>query len=113
MFRWLIWWLTAPAQKSSRVRRNASFKTCNNKDDTTPPLPTLPSGPKFAWLLRRLAQTAEDFANFDNLVETEQFVTEPHENGFEDLFEDLLLLKRQQEKEGLLHDFHSNKWTDY
>ena len=34
---------------------------------------SLPSGPKLAWLLRRLAQTAEDFANLDNLVEDENF----------------------------------------
>ena len=37
---------------------------------------SLPSGPKLAWLLRRLAQTAEDFANLDNLVEDENFELE-------------------------------------
>ena len=37
---------------------------------------SLPSGPKLAWLLRRLAQTAEDFADLDNLVEDENFELE-------------------------------------
>ena len=37
---------------------------------------SFPSGPKLAWLLRRLAQTAEDFANLDNLVEDENFELE-------------------------------------
>ena len=63
--------------------------------------------------MRRLAQTAEDFANFDNLVETEHFA----ENGFDDLFEDALLSMSQEEKKRILHDFHPklnaiNRWTD-
>ena len=69
----------------------------------------LPSGPKLAWLLRRLAQTAEDFANFDNLPETDT----SHEIGFEGS-----LLSGQQEKRRTLHDFRpklnamNNIWTD-
>ena len=54
---------------------------------------SLPSGPKLAWLLRRLAQTAEDFANLDNLVEDENFELEA---------EDV----RAQEIEIYLNDFH-------
>ena len=67
----------------------------------------LPSGPKLAWLLRRLAQTAEDFANFDNLPETEEYG-----------FENSLLSSGQQEKRRTLHDFRpklnamNNIWTD-
>ena len=107
--------MTAPAQ-TSRVRRNA-FE-CNSKeneeeeectDDTISSL-NLPSGPKLAWLLRRLAQTAEDFANFDNLVETDK----SHENGFENS----LLSLGKQEKRRTWHDFRpklnvmKNIWTD-
>merc|ERR1712037_1096529 len=97
---WLIWWLTAPAQ-TSRVRRNA-FE-CNSEDndqeeectdvDTISSL-NLPSGPKLAWLLRRLAETAEDFANFAETYES-------HEIGFEGS----LLSSRQQEKRRTFHDF--------
>ena len=54
---------------------------------------SLPSGPKLAWLLRRLAQTAEDFANLDNLVEAGNFELEA---------EDL----RAQEMGIYLNDFH-------
>ena len=112
--RWLIWWLTAPAQ-TSRVRRNA-FE-CNSEekeveeeectDVSTISSLNLPSGPKLAWLLRRLAQTAEDFANFDNLPETEEYG-----------FENSLLSSRKQEKRRTLHDFRpklnamNNIWTD-
>ena len=53
----------------------------------------LPSGPMLAWLLRRLAQTAEDFANLDNLVEDENFELEA---------EDF----RAQEMAIYLNDFH-------
>ena len=54
---------------------------------------SLPSGPKLAWLLRRLAQTAEDFANLDDLVEDENFEIEA---------EDF----RAPEIEIYLNDFH-------
>ena len=53
----------------------------------------LPSGPKLAWLLRRLAQTAEDFANLDNLVEDENFELEAGDF-------------RASEMEIYLNDFH-------
>ena len=117
--RCLIWWLTAPAQ-TSRVRRNAfecnkekekeeEEKECTD-EDTISSL-NLPSGPKLAWLLRRLAETAEDFANFEDLAETEEF----HENGFEDS----LLPLRQQENLKTLQLFRTklnsrrNIWTDH
>ena len=104
--------MTAPAQ-ASRVRRNA-FE-CNSEENeeveeeecTDVSSLNLPSGPKLAWLLRRLAQTAEDFANFDNLVETD-------ENGFENS----LLSLGKQEKRRTWHDFRpklnvmKNIWTD-
>ena len=107
--------MTAPAQ-TSRVRRNAfeCYSEENEEeeectDDTISSL-NLPSGPKLAWLLRRLAETAEDFANFDNLAET----YESHEIGFEGS----LLSSRQQEKRRTFHDFRpklktmNNIWTD-
>ena len=97
VFRLLIWWLTAPASvQALRVRRN-TLEPCskmkqpagddglggNDEDCLVSPGSTsiigtrsLPSGPKLAWLLRRLAQTAEDFANLDNLVEAENFELE-------------------------------------
>ena len=115
-FRLIIWWLTAPAQPS-RVRRNA-FECNNNgggreEEEQIISPRSLPSSPKLAWLLRRLAQTAEDFANFDNLVETKHFA----ENGFDDLYEETLLSMRQEEKGRILYDFHRkqnsmNRWTD-
>ena len=54
---------------------------------------SLSSGPKLAWLLRRLAQTAEDFANLDNIVEAENFELEAKDF-------------RAQEMGIYLNDFH-------
>ena len=98
VFRLLIWWVTAPSSvQALRVRRN-TLEPCSKmkqpagddgqRDDDEDCLVSpgstsiinssriLPSGPKLAWLLRRLAQTAEDFANLDNLVEDENFELE-------------------------------------
>ena len=114
VFRLLIWWVTAPASvQALRVRRN-TIELCskmkqpagddglrgNDEDCLVSPRSTptigsrsLPSGPKLAWLLRRLAQTAEDFANLDNLVEDENFELEAGDF-------------RASEMEIYLNDFH-------
>ena len=53
--------------------------------------------------MRRFARTAEDFDNFDNLVEPEDFAAGSRENGFDDLFEKFLLpIKNQQEYKNTL-----------
>ena len=76
------------------MRRNASDRNDRNQD-----LDILPA-PKLAWLLRRFAQTAEDFDNFDNLVEPEDFAAG---SRFDDLFEKFLLpIKNQQEYKNTL-----------
>ena len=104
--------MTAPASvQALRVRRN-TLEPCSKmkqpaEDDglrgndegclvspwSTSINRSLPSGPKLAWLLRRLAQTAEDFANLDNLVEAGNFELEA---------EDF----RAQEIEIYLNNFH-------
>ena len=107
VFRLLIWWVTAPSSvQALRVRRN-TLEPCskmkqpagddglrgNNEDCLVSPGSTsiidsrsnLPSGPKLAWLLRRLAQTAEDFANLDNLVEDENFELEAEDFRAEEM----------------------------
>ena len=106
--------MTAPASvQALRVRRN-TLEPCSNmkqpagddgvrgNDEDCLVSPestsiigsrTLSFGPKLAWLLRRLAQTAEDFANLDNLVEAGNFELEA---------EDF----RAQEMGIYLNDFH-------
>ena len=78
------------------MRRNAS--DCNDRNQEQDlDVFSLPA-PKLAWLLRRFAQTAEDFDNFDNLVEPEDFAAGSRESGFDDLFEKFRLpIKNQQE----------------
>ena len=83
---------------------NEEVKKEEEKDDDTISSLNLPSGPKLAWLLRRLAETAEDFENFDNLAE----------NGFERSLPSL----RKKQEERTLHNFQpmliamKNVWTD-
>ena len=81
------------------MRRNVS--DCNDRNQEQD-LDIFPA-PKLAWLLRRFAQTAEDFDNFDNLVEPEDFAAGSRESGFDDLFEKFLLpIKNQQEYKNTL-----------
>ena len=108
VFRLLIWWLTAQSSVQALRVRRSTLEPCskmkqpdagddylrgNDEDCLVSPGSTstigsrsnLPSGPKLAWLLRRLAQTAEDFANLDNLVEDENFELEAEDFRAEEM----------------------------